>query len=100
MFVAKGSDRDCTGVASPPGDRTKSLTFIIKPSISYNDYVNAVIATIACIGGFYMVFGVSFFFCSRSSYRPRAMEFVEDTSTLTTPVTPTCPGFFIILEFC
>lgn len=88
VFVAKGSDYDCTGNLKQSSlDRNKNLWFSINPSISYHDYVNAVLATLGCIGAFYVVFGLGFFFCSRRGYRPRAMQYVEESDFVGTPTT-------------
>lgn len=88
VFVAKGSDYDCTGnLQQSLLNRNKSLWFRINPSISYRDYVNAAFITLGCIGIFYLTFGVSFFFCSRRGYRPRAMQYVEESDLVGTPTT-------------
>lgn len=71
-------------------NRNKQLTFIIKPSITYSDYVNAIIITLSCIFAFYVFFGIAFFFCSKSYYVPRAMEFVDESDIVNTP--STCNG--------
>lgn len=86
--MAKGSDYDCTGTLKDSLlDRRKTLWFRINPSISYQDYVNAVFFTLGCIATFYVMFGISFFFCSRRGYRPREMQYVEDSDLIGTPTT-------------
>ncbi|NP_001099128.1 Sid-1-related C precursor [Tribolium castaneum] len=90
VFVAKPDDSDCTGIPSLYYDtnRTKTITLIVKPSISYQDYVNAVIATLSSIGIFYFVLIAGFIFCSKRGYVPRQMEYVSSE-----PATPsTCLG--------
>lgn len=77
--MAKPDDSDCTGRTGDfiQSDRTKLIKLIVKPSISYNDYVNAVIATIFSMLAFYFVFILAFFFCSRRNYVPRQMQYVS-----------------------
>lgn len=85
VFVARADDYDCTSSLTPsvPGDRLKLLTLTIKPSITYDDYIFAVIVTLCAIGLFYVIFGVSFFLCSKRYYVPRQMEYATDTATIT-----------------
>lgn len=102
VFVAKGDDYDCTGeVTSNIKNRTKQFTLVIKPSITYTDYVNAILMTLFAILIFYIVFGVIFFFCSRSSYVPRSMDFIEESNVVNTPTTITGEfGSFLIGKNC
>nr|WJM99465.1 SID1 transmembrane family member 1-like protein [Ips calligraphus] len=85
VFVARADDYDCTRSLTPsvPGDRLKQLTLTIKPSITYDDYIFAVMITLCAIGGFYVMFGVSFFLCSKRYYVPRQMEYATDNATIT-----------------
>lgn len=86
--MAKGSDYDCKGnLQQSLTNRNKNLWFRINPSISYRDYVNAVLFTLGCIGGFCIMFPISFCFCSRRGYRPRAMQYVEESDLVGTPTT-------------
>lgn len=88
VFVPKGSDYDCTGkLQESLHQRNKTLWFKINASISYRDYVNAIFLTLGCIGFFYLIFATGFFFCSRSGYRPRAMQYVEESDLVGTPTT-------------
>ncbi|XP_066257753.1 SID1 transmembrane family member 1-like isoform X3 [Euwallacea similis] len=86
VFVAKANDYDCTKELTPSvqGDRTKKLYLTIKPSITYADYVFAVIITFCCIGGFYIIFGLFFFLCSRTNNVPRQMQYAVDNDTTIT----------------
>lgn len=85
MFVAKSDDSDCLGTKGMSTvNRTKTITLIIRPSITYSDYFNAVVATLASIGVFYLVFIVGYIFCSIKSYIPRQMEYVSEQNTPTT----------------
>ncbi|ENN77664.1 hypothetical protein YQE_05958, partial [Dendroctonus ponderosae] len=85
VFVAKADDYVCTKDLSPSvsGDRVKKLSLVIKPSITYNDYVYAVMITLSAIGAFYIIFGVSFFLFSRQYYVPRQMEYAAENGTAT-----------------
>ncbi|CAG9767714.1 unnamed protein product [Ceutorhynchus assimilis] len=85
VFVAKADDYACTRDYTPsvPGDRVKKLDLLIKPSITYNDYVYAVMITLSAVGGFYIIFGLSFFLFSRRYYVPRQMEYAVDNGTAT-----------------
>lgn len=85
MFVAKSDDSDCLGTTGMSTvNRTKNISFVIRPSITYSDYFNAVVATLASIGVFYFVFIAGFVFCSMRSYVPRQMEYVSQQSTPST----------------
>ncbi|KAJ8921215.1 hypothetical protein NQ315_013687 [Exocentrus adspersus] len=66
VFVAKSNDFDCTRdrLALSNSTRIKNISLVVKPSITYSDYVNAVIFTLCTIGAFYAIFGCTFFFCS------------------------------------
>ncbi|KAJ3650386.1 hypothetical protein Zmor_016489 [Zophobas morio] len=78
VFVAKSDDSDCLGSAGISiTNRMKSITLIVKPSISYEDYVKAVLVTLGSIGAFYFVFVAGFIFCSKRSYVPKQMEYVS-----------------------
>ncbi|KAL3270826.1 hypothetical protein HHI36_021345 [Cryptolaemus montrouzieri] len=93
VFVAKADDTDCTGkigVFEP--DRLKNIIFRIKPSISYNDYVNAVIATLASIALFYALFGIGFTYWSFKDFIPRRMQYAIEFNPESVPATPTGPG--------
>ncbi|XP_066148798.1 SID1 transmembrane family member 1-like isoform X2 [Euwallacea fornicatus] len=84
VFVAKADDYDCSKDITPSvhGDRTKKLYLTIKPSITYDDYVFAVILTFCCIGGFYIVFGLFFLFLKRYNV-PRQMQYAVDNDATT-----------------
>lgn len=69
-------------------DRTKHLSFIIKPSISYNDYLVAILITIGSIFAFYLLFIIIYFYCSRRGFKPRAMAYVEENE-VEDVITPT-----------
>lgn len=75
------SDSDDVGRSSDKRivARQKHVYFSLKPSISYDKYTNAVLVTLFSIAAFYLVFGISFFLCSRRSYIPRSMEYVEQS---------------------
>ena len=76
--MAKSDDSDCLGSAGISiTNRMKSITLIVKPSISYEDYVKAVLVTLGSIGAFYFVFVAGFIFCSKRSYVPKQMEYVS-----------------------
>jgi hypothetical protein len=90
VFVAKSDDSDCLGTpGTSSANRTKTITLTVKPSIAYQDYLNAVIATLSSIGIFYFVFIAGFVFCSKRGYIPRQMEYVSGSEP-TTPSTTTC----------
>lgn len=91
MFVAKADDFACTAERTIIAGRKKNISIVIKPSITYADYVNAVIATLFSIGAFYVVFALALFFCSRSTYVPRAMEYVDNGESAPSPATCTEP---------
>ncbi|RZC36405.1 Sid-1-related C [Asbolus verrucosus] len=94
VFVAKSDDSDCEGkVGLSVKNRTKTIFLTVKPSISYQDYVNAVIATLSSIGVFYFLFIVGFFVCSRRSYLPRQMEFVVNEPSTASTICTTAPTF-------
>lgn len=79
VFVAKADDTDCTGkVSIVEANRLKNITMIIKPSISYNDYLNAVIVTLGCIALFYVLFGMGYLYCSIRDYIPREMSYFSN----------------------
>lgn len=68
--MAKGSDYDCTGQQGYVSkDRTKSITFSVKPSISYSDYEAAVFTTMGIILSFYVFFGLTFYLWLNKGYR-------------------------------
>lgn len=82
VFVAKSDDYDCTRariLTSPDSSRVKDISLIIKPSITYRDYVNAVIVTLCTIGAFYLIFGFLFFFCSIKKSQPRHMDYIQES---------------------
>nr|QRW27851.1 sid-like C [Phaedon cochleariae] len=88
VFVAKPDDYQCNRVEGVPAsssnpNRIKHLTLVIKPSITYTDYVTAVILTLCCIGGFYVVFGLSYFICAVRGTVPRQMAYVADNINYT-----------------
>lgn len=98
--MAKGSDYDCTGnLKQSLLNRNKQLWFHINPSISYHDYINAAFLTLGCIAAFYIMFAVSFFFCSRRGYRPRAMQFVEESDLVGTPTTINSKLVFLCVKY-
>ncbi|CAH1987156.1 unnamed protein product [Acanthoscelides obtectus] len=81
VFVAKSDDYQCTsftGFQSGNIERIKNISLIIKPSITHSEYVRAVIITLAAIGGFYVVFGLSYFLCSVRSHIPRQMAYAPE----------------------
>ncbi|XP_018574212.1 SID1 transmembrane family member 1 isoform X2 [Anoplophora glabripennis] len=81
VFVAKSDDYDCTKarvLTSSDSPRVKDISLIIKPSIAYRDYVNAVIFTLCAIGAFYIIFGFLFFFCSIKKSQPRHMDYIQE----------------------
>ncbi|KAK9876017.1 hypothetical protein WA026_011133 [Henosepilachna vigintioctopunctata] len=93
VFVAKADDTDCTGkIGMVEPDRVKNIVFRIKPSISYNDYINAVIATLSGIGLFYLLFGLGFTYCSFKDFIPRNMQYALEFNPESVPTTPSGPG--------
>nr|CAH7761580.1 unnamed protein product [Callosobruchus chinensis] len=81
VFVAKPDDFQCTsftGFQSSNMERIKNISLIIKPSITYSEYVRAIFMTLAAIGAFYVVFGLSYFLCSVRGYVPRQMAYAPD----------------------
>ncbi|KAL1501477.1 hypothetical protein ABEB36_006791 [Hypothenemus hampei] len=84
VFVVKADDYDCTRTltSSVQGARVKNVTVTIKPSISYNDYIYAMMLTLCIIGGFYILFGLSFFIFSKKYYIPRQIEYTDDARIL------------------
>uniref|UniRef100_A0A1Y1KN72 SID1 transmembrane family member 1 n=1 Tax=Photinus pyralis TaxID=7054 RepID=A0A1Y1KN72_PHOPY len=96
VFVAMGDNSDCDGITEIPKDsRAKRLNFVIKPSISYHDYVNAVGITVGCIALAYFVLVTAFCLWSAKDTRPRRMSFVdeEDCQTVGTPGSIQAPEF-------
>ncbi|KAF7283688.1 hypothetical protein GWI33_023184 [Rhynchophorus ferrugineus] len=79
VFVVKPDDYECTKSMQffLSQNREKKILLTIKPSITYNDYIYAVILTLSAIGAFYITFGLAFFFCSRRYYVPREMQYAE-----------------------
>ncbi|XP_074040401.1 sid-1-related C isoform X2 [Leptinotarsa decemlineata] len=81
VFVVKPDDYQCTrtiGLLDMNSTRKKHISFIIKPSITYGDYLKAVIITLSCIGAFYVIFGLSYFLCSVRGNLPRQMSYVPN----------------------
>lgn len=96
VFVAMGDNSDCDGKTEIPRDsRVKRLNFVIKPSISYHDYVNAVGITVGCIALAYFVLVTTFWLWSAKDTRPRRMSCVdeEDCQTVGTPGSIQVPDF-------
>ncbi|XP_056644040.1 SID1 transmembrane family member 1-like isoform X1 [Diorhabda sublineata] len=84
VFVAKPDDYACekSGFSNVNNsERVKQISLVIKPSITYSDYVMAVLITLGCIGGFYIIFGLPYFFYTVKATTPRAMEYVDNFST-------------------
>lgn len=83
-------------------DRNKNIRFIIKPSISYNDYIIAVIITVVCVlFSYFILIGAFYWWSTRKHCKPRAMEYVDESDTqtvqdVTTPSTAT--GLFCELK--
>ncbi|XP_044738030.1 SID1 transmembrane family member 1-like [Chrysoperla carnea] len=86
VFVVKGDDYDCTGKDvnnTAASSRVKSLRFQIQPSITYSDYLFAILITTGLIVVFYTIFLGIFCFCSRKYYRAMAMDSLDADSTPT-----------------
>ncbi|CAG9862490.1 unnamed protein product [Phyllotreta striolata] len=88
VFVAKANDYACTkGGGFANGNsypfRRKYISMIIKPSITYSDYVKAVLITLACIGAFYVIFGLPYFVYTVKGTVPREMAYVEESYSST-----------------
>ncbi|XP_018319207.1 SID1 transmembrane family member 1-like isoform X2 [Agrilus planipennis] len=80
VMVAHADDSICMGSTSILSkDRTKKLTFTIKPSISFVEYAEAVTFTFLIIIAFYIVFNVSLFWYWRRIHKPRAMESIDES---------------------
>lgn len=78
VFVVKGDDSDCVGSTKMlTTNRVKTIDFIIKPSISYKEYITAVFITIGCIIFLYIVLILTFCWCSMKDLKPRAMDYVD-----------------------
>ncbi|XP_072386830.1 SID1 transmembrane family member 1-like isoform X1 [Diabrotica undecimpunctata] len=82
VFVAKPDDYACDkGSGSldsvSNSNRLKSINLIIKPSITYSDYVKAVLFTLGSIGAFYIIFGLPYFIYSVKKSLPREMAYVD-----------------------
>lgn len=96
VFVAKADDTDCTGkVGVSEPDRLKNIVFRIDPSISYKDYVNAVILTLSGIALFYLLFGLGFTYCSFRDFIPKNMQYAIECnpdSVTTTPLAASSAG--------
>ncbi|KAK4877903.1 hypothetical protein RN001_010409 [Aquatica leii] len=88
VFVAQSDDSDCVGFTkTQTKDRNKNVTFVIKPSISYRDYLKAVGITIGCIVISYFVLIITFCCWSRKDTKPREMNYVDenDSYVVSTP---------------
>ncbi|CAH1112402.1 unnamed protein product [Psylliodes chrysocephalus] len=84
VFVAKPDDYACNKAAGFAGDssypnRLKRISLIIKPSITYSDYIRAVLLTLGCIGAFYIIFGLPYFVYTVKGTVPREMAYVHDS---------------------
>lgn len=66
----------------------KSLSFELIPSISYHDYMTAVLATIGAVCIFYVLFVSLLCLCSRGAYNPLTMDFIDQEITIPSPTTP------------
>lgn len=80
VFVAKIDNSDCGDMNISQKNQEKHITLIIKPSISYQDYVFAVAITLSCIIAFYVIFGLGIFCYSRRNLLPREMDYVPTSS--------------------
>ncbi|KAJ8978861.1 hypothetical protein NQ317_009005 [Molorchus minor] len=83
VFVAKSDDFDCTGNRQKPSlssNRVKNISLTIKPSITYKDYLNAMIVTVCIIGAIYVLFGSAYFYCSVRN-TPRQLEYVQENDS-------------------
>lgn len=76
-------------------DRLKNIVLRIKPSISYQDYINAVILTLSSIALFYVLFGLGFSYFSFRDFIPRSMQYAIEFNPESVPTTPTGQGTHI-----
>lgn len=93
MLVAKDTDEDCTGhINNSIENRTKELTFIVKPSITIEDYVNAMLIVFFAMILFIILFAIVYLLCLKSTYKPRTLEYIGEISECS-PSVITDPDF-------